>query len=488
MHEVNHKAVQMEKVLSALSKNALQMLERSVEDALQSGKSVPNGKLMQQTIRRLLGEAAGILENRLSLEAPLRRAILSPLQPFLIPLPHKVPSPGRIDVSSTDALWSYMSRELLTDEFSEAVTTLEDLCKQQDLPATHDTIQKAVHAAAEGLRLRLVSAGQKVIKASEEDSRARAKLRRKLGGHANLDYFQDAILILNRAPAWEKVMALTPPFAADLLTLCESDDLKDMRTHIEDHQNEINHIAALAYARLNEAPGELIKLAQALASVPQLEQLVSTPYAGLVDFALSAIEQSLAIVESWQAHEDALIGLPEATNASLLNFEELSELEGFEACDAWFQRATELKKRLAELLKDEIRSLPTLLEEAIASQATSDELRLHYPDHADNSQFSYHKCLRGLKLVKLAAQYADVLGLNELQASTKEHVERFIDRNSEKLLTAVNSERNMADHVQKHDETSRNLSRLISMSEISLHPEDTANLIRRQKTYLQSAA
>ncbi|EEA94300.1 hypothetical protein [Pseudovibrio sp. JE062] len=488
MHEVNHKALQMEKVLSALSQPALRMLERSVEDSLQCGKSVPNSDLMLLTIRRLLGEASYIPEQKLSLDTPLKRAILSPLQPFLIVTPLTTPQPGRIDASVMDTLWAYMRQELLSSEFNEAVAALEELCQHQDLPATHETIQKAISTCAEGLRLRLVAAAKKELETADQDIQIKTKLRRKVGGHVNFDFFRDALVILERAPAWEKVMVRTPPFAEDILTMSSGSDLKNMRAHIEENRSEVNYLAALAFLRLDEAPVELMKLAQALAAVPTLRDVTGTPYAAFVEFALSSLELSVSVVEGWRLEEEAIVGLPEAANACLLHFEELEELKGFDACDQWQQRAVQLKNRLCRLLRDEIRNLPSLLEEAIASETKPDLADLQGGFRFEQIQRSYHKCLRGLKLAKLASQYAGVLGLNELQSSTRDHVERFIDRNSEKLLAAPKEEQNETENPPNYGEISRKLSRLISMSEISLEPEDTANLIRRQRTYMKDAA
>ncbi|WP_109317741.1 hypothetical protein [Pseudovibrio ascidiaceicola] len=488
MHEVNHKALQMEKVLGALSQSALRMLERSVDDSVQSGTSVPNAELMLLTIRRLLGEASYIPENKLSLDTPLKRAILSPLQPFLIQMPLSTPQQGRIDSAVMETLWSYMRQVLLSNEFTEAVKALEELCQQQDLPTTHETIQKALYTCAEGLRLRLVAAAKKELEAADQDIQIKTKLRRKVGGHANFDFLRDVLVILERAPAWEKVMANTPPFAEDILSMSSGKDLHNMRAHMEQHRTEANYLAALSFLRLDEAPVELIKLAQALAAVPALKDVTGTPYAAFIEFALSSLEQSVSVVEGWRMEEEAIVGLPEAANACLLHFEELEDLEGFSACGQWNQRAVQLKNRLCVLLRDELRNLPAQLEEAIASETKPDIADLQGGYRLDQIQRAYHKCLRGLKLAKLASQYAGVLGLNELQISTRDHVERFIDRNSEKLLTAPKDEQNETENLPNYGEISRKLSRLISMSEISLEPEDTANLIRRQKTYLKDAA
>ncbi|SDQ89314.1 hypothetical protein [Pseudovibrio sp. Tun.PSC04-5.I4] len=488
MHEINHKALQMEKVLGALSHSALRMLERSVEGTLQSGKSVPNSDLMLQTIRRLLGQNTSIPEIKLSLETPLKRAILSPLQPFLVPAPLKQQRAGRIDASVIDTLWAYMRRELLSKEFSEAVTALEELCEEQDLPSTHDTVRKALAIAAEGLRLRLVAAAKKELIAAESDSQTKTKLRRKVGGHVNFDFFRDALEILDRAPAWEDVMVRTKPFAEDVLSMRSGESLSELRSHIEKHPKEASYLAALSYLRLDEAPAELIKLAQALSVSAELNGIVGTPYAVFVEFALSAFEQSIILVEGWQKDEGSVVGLPEAAKACLIHFEDLDELKGFVECDHWYHQTTQLKGRLCAMLKEEIRTLPSLLEEVIASEIQSERVKNQSGSRTEQIQRSYHKCLRGLKLAKLASQYAGILGLNELQNSTHEHVERFIDRNSEMLLKSPKSAQNETKNVPNYGEISQKLSRLISMSEISLEPEDTANLIRRQKTYLKNAA
>ncbi len=199
MHEVNHKALQMEKVLGALSGTALRMLERSVKETVQRGRSIPNADLMLLTLRRLLGEASPDHQNRLSLETPLKRAILCPLQPFIVPLPLSIPHKGRIDAGVMDELWTYMRQDLLAKEFKETLATLEDLRQHQDLPATHETIQKALLTCAEGLRLRLVAAAQKELDAAEKDNQTRANLHRKVGGHANLGFLREALVILDRA-------------------------------------------------------------------------------------------------------------------------------------------------------------------------------------------------------------------------------------------------------------------------------------------------
>ncbi|KZL20991.1 hypothetical protein PsAD2_00983 [Pseudovibrio axinellae] len=488
MHEINHKALQMEKVLGALSPTALRMLERSVEDTLQSGKPVPNAELMVHTIRRLLGEASFIPDQKLSLEMPLKRAILSPLQPFLNPVPLKVQQQGRIDPAVIDTLWAYMREELLSDEFNEALAALEQRCEQQDLPANHETIQKALSTVADGLRMRLVAAAKKALAAADHDIHIKTKLRRKVGGHVNFDFLCDALVILDRALAWEEVMSGTKPFEEDILSMSNGESLERLRKHVEHHAGEVNYLAALSYVRLGEAPTELIRLAQALAAAPKLKEVANTPYAAFVEYALSALEQSVQVVEGWKREEGAVIGLPEAVNASLIHFVELDELEELASCEQWHQRAMQLKNRLCNLLRDEMRNLPKLLEEAIASQTKPDTAVLQSSDQLKQVQRAYHKCLRGLKLARLASQYAGVLGLNELQNTTRIHVERFIDRNSEKLLTPAQLGQAEAKNPLNYGEISRKLSCLISMSEISLEPEDTANLIRRHNMYFRNAA
>ncbi len=488
MHEVNHKALQMEKVLGALSGTALRMLERSVKETVQRGRSIPNADLMLLTLRRLLGAASPDHQNRLSLETPLKRAILSPLQPFIVPLPLSTPHKGRIDAGVMDELWTYMREDLLAKEFKETLATLEDLRQHQDLPATHETIQKALQTCAEGLRLRLVVAAQKELDAAEKDNQTKANLHRKVGGHANLGFLRETLVILDRAPAWEQVMANTPPFAENVLSMAETEHLKTIRDHVEQHAGEVNYLATLSFLRLDETPVELMKLAQALAAVPALKDVAQTPYAAFVNLALSSLEQSVSVVEAWRMEEEAIIGLPEAANACLLHFDELEELEGFSECDRWHESAAALKKRLCALLRDELSNLPALLEEAIASEEKPEIAESRAGDRLEQIQRAYHKCLRGLKLAKLASQYAGVLGLHELHNSTRDHVERFIDRNSEKLLAVPNHGQSPTENPRIYGEISRKLSRLISMSEISLEPEDTANLIRRQKTFLKDAA
>ncbi len=487
MHEVNYKALQMEKVLGALSQSALRMLERSVDETVQNRSSVPDAELMLLTIRRLLGEDSCISKTKLSLGTPLKRAIISPLQPFLIQTPLSTPQQGRIDAALLDTIWAYMHHVLLADEFTDAVEALEELCQQQDLPATHDTIQKALDTCAEGLRLRLVAAAKKPLEAADKDIQIMTKLRRKVGDHVIFDFLRDALVILERAPAWEKVMVCTPPFAEDILSMSSGNDLQNMRTHVEQHADEANYLAALSFLRLDEAPVDLIKLAQTLAAVPALKDVAGTPYTAFIEFALSSLEQSVSVVEGWRT-EEAIIGLPEAANACMLHFEELEELEGFSACGPWHQRAVQLKTRLCVLLRDELHNLPAQLEEAIASETKPDLSDLQGGCRPEQIQRAYHKSLRGLKLARLTSQYAGVLGLSELQTSTRDHIERFIDCNSEKLLTALKDEHNETEILPNYGEISRKLSRLISMSEISLEPEDTANLIRRQKTYLKDAA
>ncbi len=139
-------------------------------------------------------------------------------------------------------------------------------------------------------------------------------------------------------------MANTPPFAEDVLSMSDTDHLKNIRDHVEQHGGEVNYLATLSFLRLDETPVELMKLAQALAAVPALKDVAQTPYAAFVDLALSSLEQSVSVVEAWRMEEEAIIGLPEAANACLLHFDELDELEGFGECDRWHESAAALKK------------------------------------------------------------------------------------------------------------------------------------------------
>ena len=163
-------------------------------------------------------------------------------------------------------------------------------------------------------------------------------------------------------------MAQTKPFPEEVLELRCHELLDPMRTFIEQHPKDAAYLAALAYMRLDEAPGELIKLAQALASEGPLSPVSATAYAAMVDYALSAIEQSVLLVDVWRYYDEASVGLPEAARVSLAHFEELDMLEGFKDCSVWHERAMKLKRQLCEILRKELQSVPSLLESAITSE------------------------------------------------------------------------------------------------------------------------
>lgn len=487
MQEINHKALQMEKVLKALSPNALRMLERSLGVSLSAGTAGPNADLMLHTIRKLSGYPC-LPEMKLSVRAPLKRAILAPLQPFLVPQTPKDRQLAMIDSAQLEPVWAYAQDTLIATELDEAVAALESLSAVKDVPATHDLMRKAIEMAAGGLRQRLVSAGKRQLEDAHKDESAQKRLRRRLGGYATFEVFQETLHVLEKAGDWEQVMVQTKPFPENLLSLRYHDALDPMRSYITENPKDAAYLAALAYMRLDEAPVELMKLAQALASEGALPPVLAAPYSAMVDYALSAIEQSITLVESWIDYDEASVGMPEAARLSLVHFDELGMLESFEDCTVWQERAFTLKRQLCEILRNELKTLPSLLENAIAKETVPEDKPGFTPLSHDKVNRSYQRCLRGLKLAKLATQYAGTLGLNELQSATRDQVERFIDRNSEKLLNTPADTDETEEGPSDYGDISRRLSRLISMSEISMEPEDTANLIRRQKTYLKSAA
>ena len=198
MQEINHKALQMEKVLDALSPNALRMLERSLSISLCAGTAGPNADLMLQTIRKLSGYTVSP-EKKVSLKGPLKRAILAPLQPFLISQAQKNNQTAMVNGQQMETIWSFIEEVLIPSEFRHAVEALENLSAEKDVPFTHSLMRKAVARAAAGLHQIVVSAGRKQLDDALQQESDHKRLRRRLGGFAAFEAFQEVLYILEKS-------------------------------------------------------------------------------------------------------------------------------------------------------------------------------------------------------------------------------------------------------------------------------------------------
>ncbi|MTI17046.1 hypothetical protein E1162_07315 [Rhodobacteraceae bacterium RKSG542] len=452
------KAQKLGSFLGALSPRALKMLVGSIEAAALKGQSVPDAPLILSLAQGLLrGTSVPIMPTKRG--SSVKRSILSPLHPFLVNVPPTVPQAGMVPRAFLPLFW-----QLLEDSRPEL--------SESWLNGEEDERNEENSSLIEGLRAEVLAA---LVSIAEEASTSpeRKKLRRKLGGEQNLEYFGDLRLVLERANELEKLLSDLGALPKAVVDLEEKTQLEPLREFIDQQTDVTPHVAMLLSHLHFSGVDEVVALAKALAKTDDMRSIASTPYASFVSVAIARVEVSLVDASHWREELFGEIAYPEALRAALDQLEAFDVAADLETVRTWKTRLSDIKKSVSKQLVSDFSALPTQLE-LLLCKSEKDQ-------HKDTKALQ-KKCLRTLTIVGYTRHFADLLGMNGQLDKLEAQIEALFTKGVEGAIHEI-----VHGSVEGHHDNVMRLDASIYLAQAYFGSEYTALLRKRRNVAIKQS-
>ncbi|MEI8147144.1 MAG: hypothetical protein WCH83_16955, partial [Alphaproteobacteria bacterium] len=270
------------------------------------------------------------------------------IEPFLINERLEQKLAGRILRSSLDPIWTWITRDLLSDVSSDFERAVGRASASGD--------QERVDTLVSGFIASVCAACEARITHARDDSARYLKLIGELGHERVLEDLID-IIALHRAQ--EALRTLGSKLPARIRNLQEEglQNAVNLLTPIQTKNTAVLPYAIASLAARLSQPYQVARLAASVVETDEIGRIASTPWRYCLDFALSDIERiviRLSVVLK-ETRRDRAEGILKEFHDAARGLR--TELD-LASDNAWTRRLSKLRADLSRLLSMEIEPLP----------------------------------------------------------------------------------------------------------------------------------
>lgn len=438
--------------LEALSPGAREMLVRGIESAKVQGDGDANLEMILEVARA----ADRPRHSQPQVEAAFKEEFFKPLQPFVVTETLSVRQEGRINVSSIDAIWIWLKRDVARDAISAAM---------EAIAASSDPLDKATPPYASRVRDKVVPMGRRYIDLLAGDEDEMQRLAGQLGDKKILDDARDALDIFQYSNALDAVLKKTPQILEDEPEGPLRLQVGGINAFTDKHPRMV-HLLAIRFLGHSSTPAVLVRLARILSKSATAGAIEKTVYKSFVDVAWSEIDRCVEVVRARKSLSDENGTLEEALLELHRTVRRIQIAIDVEGMTEWGRRLSDLRRETSDILRELIESIPGLVIRALRPQTSGDTMSGPDPEAVATAR-------EAVKVLRAARQAIDSLALNNIVNKARTQVEQVIENSSkihiDRLRGAPSDERAALAEV---------VEAIIEFARI-IFDEDYAALIRR---------
>jgi hypothetical protein len=350
----------------------------------------------------------------------LETAFFAPLAPFLSDESPAVHTTGRIAASSLPTIWTWIRRDVATDDYERAIAA-------DPYDADAD-----VAPIARKLRRDVIARVVDLLRDAGADPKVRQKLAGQLGGEAVYRDLVDIAYVLQNEAAFANLLGQLPS-AITAFDVAEPSRLADVvRASLDQVQMTAEWIGATLLARTAQ-PVVVATLATRLAGSTDPRLVASSRYGVLVEIVIAHLER-LATLAQGRGND---IGARNRMFADLRAYHDISRnlalLMPVEAVPAWMRRIGAAKVTMSDAVARWVEPAPGLVRRTLRVETSGGE----YSGRWD--QATYDDAEFAVRLSIEARLAAESLAVNELVGRTRKQIETTLEVMSSKLMADLKS-------------------------------------------------
>jgi len=385
------------------------MLVRGIETARNRGDGDAHLDLILSVAR-----GAGQPErNAADAEAAFKAAFFKPLAPFLIKETLSVRQPGRINIGSVDAIWTWMKRDVARDLVGAAMEAVR---------ASPDSMEVAAEAGADAVRTKILPMGRRYMKLLSTGEDDLQRLAGQLGDKKTLDDARDTLEAFQYSETisavFKKMTEKNDQEPAELLRL----QIGQIKTFADNYPRHL-HLFAIRYLEYASNPAALVRLARLLSKAENAAALEKSHYKPFVDVAWSEIDRRVEIVRGRRDLTDTDGTLEEAVLELHRTVRQIQIVLDVEGMTEWARRLAHFRSETSNLLRQLVEATPSLVKKALRPQKQDD--RMIGPDPA-----AVAEAREALLVLRAARQAIDSLALNNIVMKVRSQVEQVVENSS----------------------------------------------------------
>ncbi len=404
--------------LRELSPQARSLLIAEFERSLLGGDQAAGTDLVLQEMRRIVREQ----REGVPRVGHCARLFFKPLEPFLVDDRTDHNHPGRIARRSLEALWTWISRDLLPEDakafgekVNEAMLAGDDAKAPQLTRAFQDKAAVAIAAA---------------IAANAEDQKTYRRMLAQIGTPRAVEDVTILKCALTGRDVLEALAAQLPLRIVNLVD-AELDRYKALIESTAKDDDDLFMCALLTVMGRLTAPWQVIRFAIKAAASDVAARVAQTRYSIAVTIVLSELERLVG-----ELRNDLHSGAGVAVGALLKTIHDTArglrtELD-LPVDSTWGRALAGLRAQIAELLRSEIDSAPGRIRRLLRPRPSS-EIRpnsvLDAQDVAETEAL--------IEFVGNCRYFAGELALNEMTRRTFSDMQHYLDSGTRALLDGL---------------------------------------------------
>ncbi|WP_181707881.1 hypothetical protein [Chthonobacter rhizosphaerae] len=401
--------------LNGLSPGARALLLRTLETKA-GGEADAEARLILDATRTAIHGNGAVLPD----PATVKDSFFQPFAPFVIPETLTPRQPGWIAAQSIDAIWTYLTRVAMTEQFRPWLHphALRGYSTERHM---NDNLG-VLRSAAVGELARQAAAAAEHPK----------KLQRfivALGGEEVLRDAMDLIDLAGRLPTLERLL-MRLPVAIQPWDPTERLAIEQTVAFVHTYPKDLE-LAALAVASRAPSTSTLARVALALADEDDdIATVRRSDGRVFVDVALSVVQRSVTRYAGLREDPNGLDAMLQEIRRYHEAVRAVTGVLALEEDGTWLKRLSELRRAMSGLILEDIGGVVALIRAALTVSAG------HPPAEAEARD-----AIRAVALLMAVRKSKDALALNELVTRLVPVVERSLEVQGGRLIEQLRKSR-----------------------------------------------
>lgn len=424
------------------------------------GNGFAYGDLIISTARRLAREGRVTLVRF----PDAKRLFFRPLEPFLVDGSTGRKQRARVERSSLDAIYFWLSRDLIPGRFGDEFAALDRRLREGDTEAAEQAIA--------GLRADAAAAIAVALGQADASERERMRLVSHVGGAQVFEDARDMVTVIGHARLLDRFAARLPIRIAEFDEGHQKHCLALLDALVDRAEDVTIFALAALMARLDR-PAQIVRLAVRSAGTDVAAKLRSAPFAGVADLILHDIARIAALISQKFDGKVSLAEIRRLLQQHYALAHGLRTETEIAHNDEWALRLARASSLISERLGPVIASAPRHIKAALVPRR---EAQVHDPDEADIEAAEF-----SIGLMQEVRPFLSELALNDIVARTGKEVDQHMDLIGDFVVDRLRT----ADPADL-DKASALLRGTVRLTRLALGPELADLLSRSGASAIQS--
>jgi hypothetical protein len=357
-------------------------------------------------------------------EAPPRilspqQLFFAPVEPFLIEEAAAVKSRGCVPRTSLDAIWTWLSRDLLP----------------ADAKAFSDAVTAAFKAGDEAAALKLAKSFQdhagarmrEALEATARDEVARRRLSAQIGSEREIEELRDVLAILRARDALAAIGSRLPTAIRNLADQPMEAARAVFNVPVTRHADVLPYALALLKARLAQ-PWQVIRIAIKAVESDSATKIAESPFAVAVELAFADLDRRVGALKVALRQRDPATLAPVVKDIHDYARGFRTELD-MRSDSPWGRRLAAVRKEVAALLSTELATCSADIRHLLKPRSR--------PEAASESAISPAQVAAAesaIEFLALCRTYAGEIALNEATLRATSELNALLDSGSALLI------------------------------------------------------